>query len=249
MPSGAIIPGNDDHQTNRADLWVQRRAILAGVLAAAAAASWLTLRASLPAIDGHAALPGLAARVSIERDAAGVPTLTGRSRVDLARGIGVRARPGPLFSDGPAAARRGRRTIRAPRARAAAHRSAIAAASISRGSARHPGAARCARPRTAGCLRRRRQCRDILLAEPAVRVLGTQQQAAALERRGQHLVRRCHVPAVAGFCWAFAAAARLAARDAARRIVAISGSRRARVGLGHRRQPRPRAAASRRRRI
>jgi len=63
-------------------------AILAGVLAAAAAASWLALRASLPAIDGYAAVPGLEARVSIERDTAGVPTLTGRSRVDLARGLG-----------------------------------------------------------------------------------------------------------------------------------------------------------------
>jgi penicillin amidase len=63
-------------------------AILALVLAAAAAAAWLTLRASLPAIDGHAALPGLAARVSILRDAAGVPTVTGRSRNDLARGLG-----------------------------------------------------------------------------------------------------------------------------------------------------------------
>ncbi len=63
-------------------------AVLAGVLAVAAAAAWFTLRASLPAIDGHAALPGLAARVVIERDAAGVPTITGRSRKDLARGLG-----------------------------------------------------------------------------------------------------------------------------------------------------------------
>lgn len=63
-------------------------AILAGALASAAAAAWLTLRASLPAIDGLAALPGLASRVSIERDAAGVPTITGQSRNDLARGLG-----------------------------------------------------------------------------------------------------------------------------------------------------------------
>ena len=65
-------------------LWVTA-ALLAGALLMAATAAWLTLRASLPTIDGQAALPGLAARVSIERDAAGVPTITAQSRADLAR--------------------------------------------------------------------------------------------------------------------------------------------------------------------
>ncbi|MGO9514665.1 MAG: penicillin acylase family protein [Steroidobacteraceae bacterium] len=68
-------------------LWATA-ALLAGALLMAAAAAWLTLRASLPTIDGQAALPGLAARVSIERDAAGVPTITAQSRADLARGLG-----------------------------------------------------------------------------------------------------------------------------------------------------------------
>ncbi len=63
-------------------------AILGAALAAAAAVAWLTLRASLPTIDGYATLSGIAARVSIERDAMGVPTIKGRSRNDLARGLG-----------------------------------------------------------------------------------------------------------------------------------------------------------------
>jgi penicillin amidase len=66
-------------------------AILAslGVLAVVAvAAAWLTLRASLPIIDGPAALAGLDAAVTIERDEAGVPTITGRTRADLARALG-----------------------------------------------------------------------------------------------------------------------------------------------------------------
>src|ERR1700690_2366275 len=62
--------------------------MVGGALAAAAAVAWLTLRASLPSIDGYATLPGIAARVSIERDAMGVPTIKGRSRDDLARGLG-----------------------------------------------------------------------------------------------------------------------------------------------------------------
>jgi penicillin amidase len=60
-----------------------------GVLVfAAAVGAWLTLRASLPVIDGRAALPGLTAPVTIERDAAGVPTITGADRADLARALG-----------------------------------------------------------------------------------------------------------------------------------------------------------------
>jgi len=63
-------------------------AALALTLLLATAAVWLTLRASLPTLDGQAALPGLAGRVSIERDAAGVATITAQSRADLARGLG-----------------------------------------------------------------------------------------------------------------------------------------------------------------
>jgi len=63
-------------------------AALGALLLAAAAAAWLTLRASLPIIDGQTVLPGLTAPVTVERDAAGVPTITGRNRADLARALG-----------------------------------------------------------------------------------------------------------------------------------------------------------------
>ncbi|MGA2342170.1 MAG: penicillin acylase family protein [Steroidobacteraceae bacterium] len=65
---------------------------IAAILAAAAllciAAAGFALRASLPTIDGRAELPGLAADVAIERDAAGVPTLVAHNRTDLARALG-----------------------------------------------------------------------------------------------------------------------------------------------------------------
>lgn len=63
-------------------------ALFAMLVLAAAAAAWLTLRSSLPVLDGAVVLPGLSDRVSIERDAAGVPTITARNRVDLARALG-----------------------------------------------------------------------------------------------------------------------------------------------------------------
>ncbi len=63
-------------------------AVLAVALLAVAAASWLTLRASLPSIDGRARLAGLSARVSVERDADGVPTIVAQERNDLARALG-----------------------------------------------------------------------------------------------------------------------------------------------------------------
>ncbi|MES1166621.1 MAG: penicillin acylase family protein, partial [Pseudomonadota bacterium] len=46
------------------------------------------LRASLPRIDGAASLTGLGAAVTVTRDAQGVPTLHGASRLDLARALG-----------------------------------------------------------------------------------------------------------------------------------------------------------------
>ena len=53
-----------------------------------AAAAWLALRASLPALDGELRLSGLAAPVTITRDALGVPTVRGASRADVARATG-----------------------------------------------------------------------------------------------------------------------------------------------------------------
>jgi len=62
--------------------------IVAALLATALLVVWLGFRASLPTIDGRMAMPELHDRVTIERDAAGVPTLTGTDRDDLARALG-----------------------------------------------------------------------------------------------------------------------------------------------------------------
>ncbi|MGA7811849.1 penicillin acylase family protein, partial [Caballeronia sp.] len=61
---------------------------LAIILAATAIAGWMTLRASLPQLDGTHDVLALAAPVTIERDALGVPTLRGSTRADLAFGTG-----------------------------------------------------------------------------------------------------------------------------------------------------------------
>ncbi|HEY4302197.1 MAG TPA: penicillin acylase family protein [Candidatus Didemnitutus sp.] len=50
--------------------------------------AWSRLQASLPQLDGDRALAGLHAPVRIERDALGVPTIAGNSRVDVARATG-----------------------------------------------------------------------------------------------------------------------------------------------------------------
>ena len=46
------------------------------------------LRASLPQLDGQAALPGLGGAVTVQRDALGVPTIRGQTRLDVARATG-----------------------------------------------------------------------------------------------------------------------------------------------------------------
>jgi penicillin amidase len=58
------------------------------VVLAGAAAAWLALRASLPALDGSRVLRGLHGAVAVERDDIGVVTLRGGSRLDLARATG-----------------------------------------------------------------------------------------------------------------------------------------------------------------
>jgi len=60
------------------------------VLGVAAASGWLYLsvRASLPVLEGERALPGLGADVVVERDSLGVPTIRGQSRADVARATG-----------------------------------------------------------------------------------------------------------------------------------------------------------------
>lgn len=58
------------------------------VVLAGAGTLVLVLRASLPALDGRAILAGLTTPVAVERDALGVVTLRGASRIDLARATG-----------------------------------------------------------------------------------------------------------------------------------------------------------------
>jgi penicillin amidase len=65
--------------------------VLALLLAVALGATgwfWWQMRASLPQLDGTVAIPGLSAPVQIERDALGVPTITGATRADVARALG-----------------------------------------------------------------------------------------------------------------------------------------------------------------
>lgn len=63
-------------------------AVVVGVAALGAGSLWTALRASLPDLDGAAPLAGLSAKVTVERDAAGVPTLTAATRADAARALG-----------------------------------------------------------------------------------------------------------------------------------------------------------------
>ena len=69
--------------------WVIRTGAAALVLLVAAAlAVWLTLRASLPQLDGELAAPGLGHAATIQRDHSGIPTITARTRADLAYATG-----------------------------------------------------------------------------------------------------------------------------------------------------------------
>jgi penicillin amidase len=50
--------------------------------------AYARLRASLPIVEGTQQLPGLTARVTVTRDALGIPTIRGESRADVARATG-----------------------------------------------------------------------------------------------------------------------------------------------------------------
>jgi len=68
---------------------MKRLAIGVVVLAVAATAGvWLAVRASLPRLDGELPVSGLTARATIERDDAGIPTITAANRRDLAFATG-----------------------------------------------------------------------------------------------------------------------------------------------------------------
>ncbi len=63
-------------------------ALLLSVPVALLLLGWGLLLASRAQLDGQRAVPGLGARVSVERDALGVPTVRASSRTDLARATG-----------------------------------------------------------------------------------------------------------------------------------------------------------------
>ena len=78
--------------------------LIAGTLLVAGAWLFVQLRASLPRLEGSIAAPrlegsiaapSLSAPVAVARDAQGVPTLTGRTRADLAWALGYLHGRGP----------------------------------------------------------------------------------------------------------------------------------------------------------
>lgn len=71
-------------------IWIVGGLLLVLVLAGGGSALWARtqLRASLPQLDGTRRLAGLDARVTVARDALGIPTIDGSSRRDVARATG-----------------------------------------------------------------------------------------------------------------------------------------------------------------
>jgi len=67
-------------------IWVVGALLL--IVVAALGYGWAQMRGSLPQLDGSRALAGLGAPVKIERDALGVPLITGTNRADVARALG-----------------------------------------------------------------------------------------------------------------------------------------------------------------
>jgi penicillin amidase len=70
--------------------WIGGALLLVAGAAAAGGGLWLrhALRASLPCTAGERVVPGLTARVTVERDGLGIPTLRAASRTDLALATG-----------------------------------------------------------------------------------------------------------------------------------------------------------------
>lgn len=72
----------------RLQLLASALSVLVVAAGLAAALFWWRMRASLPQLDGERTVAGLAAPVTIERDALGVPSIHARSRIDAARALG-----------------------------------------------------------------------------------------------------------------------------------------------------------------
>jgi penicillin G amidase len=88
-PVRADVPPRPRSTWRRLGRWVIRvLACLTLLLLLLAASGWWALRGSLARLDGTTRLPGLSAVVLIERDEAGVATVTATNRTDLARATG-----------------------------------------------------------------------------------------------------------------------------------------------------------------
>jgi penicillin amidase len=83
-----LIPPVTDPLWKRLQLLVSVLSVLLVVAVLATGWLWWHMRGSLAKLDGEIALPGLGAPVKIERDALGVPTITGASRKDVAHATG-----------------------------------------------------------------------------------------------------------------------------------------------------------------
>ncbi len=76
-------------KTRRFPLWLVAIVLMpVALIAIGVAACWLMLRASLPVLDGTVRGNGLSATVTVDRDALGVPTISGVDRGDLAYATG-----------------------------------------------------------------------------------------------------------------------------------------------------------------
>ena len=74
--------------TKRLSLLLSVLSVLVLVGLAALLYGWWQMRGSLPQLEGRRAVPGLSCPVTITRDVLGVPTITGASRVAVARATG-----------------------------------------------------------------------------------------------------------------------------------------------------------------
>jgi penicillin G amidase len=77
-------------KTGRFSRWLMALTlVLVAAVAISGAVGWLLLRASLPILDGSVRGNGLSATVTVDRDALGVPTISGVDRGDLAYATGL----------------------------------------------------------------------------------------------------------------------------------------------------------------
>jgi penicillin amidase len=63
-------------------------AALALIVLVALGGLYVVMRGSLAQLDGETAVPGATGAIAIERDALGIPTISARTRADVARGLG-----------------------------------------------------------------------------------------------------------------------------------------------------------------